>query len=317
MEAKKKKQITIITPLLNEEENVRIFYDKTSSAVQKIPDCKFLFMYVDDGSGDNSWKEIVELAKVKRNVSGIKLSRNFGSHTALLAGITLALKNKNTDAMILTTIDLQNPPELVKDMVVKFQKEVRVVWGIRAKREDRGIQPMFSALYHNLVKRFALNNMPEGGVDFGLIDRKVAQDVIDSQEKNTSLFGLILWLGYQQEFIPYTRKKIPGRKSRWSLVRKIKLVIDTFVSFSYAPIWLVTYLGFSISALGFIYGLIIALRRIIYGTKIEGWSSLMLVTLLLFGILFIMLGIVAEYLWRTFDVSRKRPIYLIDKEINL
>lgn len=310
------RQIAIITPLLNEEKNIKIFYEVMSRAVEGI-NCKFSFLFVDDGSTDNSWKEIESLAKDKDNVSAVKLARNFGSHTALLAGINSSLKNSKNVAMVLTTIDLQNPPELVKEMVAKLQRDTRVVWGVRANREDKGLGSVFSGIYHHLVKKYALKNMPEGGVDFCLIDRKVAQDVVSSEEKNTSLFGLILWLGYHQEFIPYVRKMIPGRVSRWSLHKKIKLVIDTFVSFSYAPIWLVTYLGFSISFVGFLYGILIIYRRVIHDIQIEGWSSLMLLMLLLFGINFIMLGILAEYLWRTLDSARKRPTYLVDKEINV
>lgn len=311
----KKRQIVIITPLLNEEDNIRLFYDKMSAATRSLAGFEFSFMYVDDGSKDKSWAEITKLSKVKKNVSGVKLSRNFGSHTALLAGINASLENKNVSAMILTTIDLQNPPDLVKDLVSRWQVDTRVVWGVRANREDKGFVSIFSGIYHGLVQKLALPNMPIGGVDFGLIDRKVAQDVVNSQEKNTSIFGQILWLGYHQEFVPYIRRQIPGRKSRWSLAKKIKLVVDTFVSFSYAPIWLVTYLGSGISVLGFVYGILIIFRKFFLGTPIEGWSSLMLVILILSGIHLIMLGVVAEYLWRTLDTTRKRPIYLVDKEI--
>lgn len=314
---KKENKITIIVPLLNEENNISVFYDKTSKVTKNITKQKFSFLFVDDGSKDGSWKEIEKLSNKHSNVSGIKLSRNFGSHTALLAGISSSLSNRDVEGMILTTIDLQNPPELMIEMVNKFKKDVRVVWGIRAVREDRGVSTIFSSLYHRLVKAFALSNMPDGGVDYCLLDRQVAEDVVKAEDKNTSLFGLILWLGYHQEFIPYVRKKIIGRKSRWSMARKIKLAIDTFMAFSYAPIWLVSYLGFGISFLGFLYGLLIVFRKLMYGTKLEGWSSLMVVMLLLFGVLFIMLGVVVEYLWRTYDTSRKRPIYLVDRKINI
>lgn len=314
---KKENKITIIVPLLREEGNISVFYEKTFKVTKSISQYKFSFLFVDDGSKDGSWKEIERLCKKFNNVSGVKLSRNFGSHTALLAGIVSALEQKGTQGMILTTIDLQNPPELMVDMFREFKDDVRVVWGVRANREDGTISAIFSNLYHGLVQKFALSNMPNGGVDYCLLDRKVAQDIVNSEDKNTSLFGLILWLGYHQEFIPYVRKKIAGRKSRWNFFRKMKLVIDTFMSFSYTPILFVTYLGFGVSFLGFSYGILIVIRRILYGTKLEGWSSLMVIMLLLFGVLFIMLGVVVEYLWRTYDTSRKRPIYLVDKKINL
>lgn len=314
---KKENKITIIVPLLNEENNISVFYDKTSKVTKNITNQKFFFLFVDDGSKDNSWKEIEKLSNKYGNVSGLKLSRNFGSHTALLAGISSSLLKKDVRGMILTTIDLQNPPELMIDMFKRFKDDVRVVWGIRSNRENEGMSAIFSNIYYHLVKAFALSNMPEGGVDYCLLDRQVAEDVINAEDKNTSLFGLILWLGYHQEFAPYVRKSIIGRKSRWSLTRKIKLAIDTFMAFSYAPIWMVSYLGFGVSFLGFLYGSLIVFRKIAYGTKLEGWSSLMVIMLLLFGVLFIMLGVVVEYLWRTYDTSRKRPIYLVDRKINI
>lgn len=314
---KKENKITIIVPLLNEEDGVSVFYKKTVHAIKNVSQYEFSFLFVDDGSKDSSWNEIEKLSNQFNNISGIKLSRNFGSHTALLAGIVSALNKKDVGGIVLTTIDLQNPPELIVEMIKKFKDDVRVVWGVRSNREDGGISSVLSNLYHRLVKMMALSNMPNGGVDYCLLDRQVACDVVKAEDKNTSLFGLILWLGYHQEFIPYVRKKIVGRSSRWSFARKMRLAIDTFMSFSYTPIWLVTYLGFGVSLIGFTYGVIIAIRRTVYGTKLEGWSSLMVVTLLLFGILFIMLGIIVEYIWRTYDTSRKRPIYLVDKKINI
>lgn len=314
---KKENKITIIVPLLNEEDNVSVFYERTIHAIRNVSQYEFSFLFVDDGSKDRSWNEIEKLSKQFNNVSGVKLSRNFGSHTALLAGIVSALSKKSMWGLVLTTIDLQNPPELIVEMIKKFKDDVRVVWGVRSNREDGGISGVLSNIYHKLVKIMALSNMPNGGVDYCLLDRQVAHDIVKAEDKNTSLFGLILWLGYHQEFVPYVRKKIAGRSSRWSFVRKMRLAIDTFMSFSYTPIWLVTYIGFGVSLIGFTYGLIIAIRRILYGTKLEGWSSLMVVTLLLFGILFIMLGIIVEYIWRTYDTSRKRPIYLVDKKINI
>lgn len=312
---KKNKKVTIITPLLNEEENIEIFYREVSKVTEEIANYNFFFLFVDDGSKDKSWETLIRLAKIHKNVSAVKLSRNFGSHTALFAGLETALKKGDTDYFIMTTIDLQNPPSLIPKMIEKAKPGVRVVWGYRARREE-GINQIFSNIYNFLVKRFALSDMPKGGIDYCFIDKKIASDVVSTSEKNTSIFGIILWLGYRQVMIPFVRQEIVGRKSRWNLSKKIKLLIDTFVSFSYAPIWMVTYLGFGISILGFIYALVIITRRLIYNIMIEGWSSLMVVILILSGIQLIMLGIVSEYLWRTLDTSRKRPMYLIDEEIN-
>lgn len=311
----KNKNIVIITPLLNEEDTVEVFYRTISGVIEKIKGYRFSFLFVDDGSGDRTWGILEKLAKKNKNISAIKLSRNFGSYVALPAGLETAYNKKIFDYFIMTTVDLQNPPELLPKLIDRTKTGARIVFGTRAERKE-GLSSVFSNIFWDLIRRFALPNAPKGGTDYCLIDNKVAGDIVVSDKKNSHIFNYILWLGYHQETIPFVRKEITGRKSRWTISKKIKLLIDTFVSFSYAPIRMVTLLGFLISTLGFVYALIIILRKLIFKLSIEGWSSLMLVTLLLSGINLIMLGVVAEYLWRTFDAARSRPLYLIDKEIN-
>ncbi len=311
----KNKKVTIITPLLNEEDTIEIFYKTISKVVEKIKGFQFSFLFVDDGSKDKTWEALGKLAKKNNNISAIKLSRNFGSYVALPAGLETAFHKKNSDYFVMTTVDLQNPPELLPQLINRAKTGARIVFGTRAESNE-GLSSFFSSLFWNLIRRFALPNAPKGGTDYCLIDNKVAGDIVSSGEKNSHIFNYILWLGYHQETIPFQRNKVAGRKSRWTLSKKIKLLVDTFVSFSYAPIRMVTSIGFSISLLGFLYATIIIIRRLTLGLAIEGWSSLMVVTLLISGIQLIMLGIVAEYLWRTFDSVRPRPTYLIDEEIN-
>lgn len=312
----KNKKVTIITPLLNEEDTIEIFYQTISNVIDRIKGFQFSFLFVDDGSKDKTWEILRKLAKKNKNVSAIKLSRNFGSYTALPAGLEIAFHKKKSDYFVMTTVDLQNPPELLPKLIDRVKGGARIVFGTRAEKNE-GLTSFFSDLFWNLIRRFALPNAPKGGTDYCLIDNKVAGDIVSSSEKNSHIFNYILWLGYRQETIPFQRKEIKGRKSRWTISKKIKLLIDTFVSFSYVPIRTVTYIGFSISILGFIYAMFIVIRRIVFGLAIEGWSSLMVVTLLISGVQLIMLGVVAEYLWRTFDSVRSRPMYLIDEEINI
>lgn len=313
----KREKVVIITPLLNEEENIHPFIDEVKHALSTHKQYELSFMFVDDGSTDNSWGIFEELAKNNKKISALKLSRNFGSHTAWYAGLAALVERGNFDKTVLITVDLQDPPELIPQLLVKLRGGIRVAWAVRQKREDRGVGSFLSRLYYLLVRRFALPAMPEGGMDFCAFDRKVAESVVASHEKNTSLLALILWLGYAQVTVPYTRKSRRYGHSHWSIAKKLKLFVDTFVAFSYFPIKLLTYLGFAISLMGFGYAGVVFVRRLIYGAPIEGWSSLMLVVLILSGVQLLMLGIVAEYLWRTLDETRKRPMYLIDQKLNL
>jgi glycosyltransferase involved in cell wall biosynthesis len=312
----KNKRAIIITPLLNEEDNIVIFYERYTKIISKIKGYTFSFLFVDDGSTDKTWGILSKLSKKNKNVSAIKLSRNFGSYVALPAGLEIAYHKNKFDYFIMTTVDLQNPPELLPQLISKLKLGARVVYGTREERVE-GVTGMFSNLFWYLIRRYALANAPSGGTDYCVIDKKVASDVVASNEKNSHIFNLIVWLGYHQETIPFERKKIEGRKSRWTLQKKIKLLIDTFASFSYAPIRLVTYMGLATAFVGFTYAMIVVIRRIIFNINIEGWSSLMFVVLVLFGFNMIMLGVIAEYLWRTFDASRKRPMYLLDKKVNI
>jgi dolichol-phosphate mannosyltransferase len=210
---------------------------------------------------------------------------------------------------------MQDPPELVPLLLAKWREGNRIVWGAREKRDDPFFTILFSRLYSSLMRRLALTNMPPSGVDVCMIDRRVIDEVLRMQEKNTSLIGLIMWSGYNQAFVPYQRRARAHGESKWTLAKKLKMFVDSFVSFSFFPIRMVSYLGLSISMLGFAYALFIIARRIVYDTPIVGWSSLMVAITTLSGIQLIMLGVVAEYLWRTFDETRRRPPYIVNELI--
>ena len=196
-------------------------------------------------------------------------------------------------------------------MLQKWREGAFVVWGTREQRDDPFSARLFSMVYSTLMQRFALRNMPRTGLDLCMIDRKVIEAVVEMREKNTSIFGLILWAGFPQVFVPYHRQARKRGKSRWTLGKKIKLVVDSFVSFSFFPIRLVTYLGFGLSFLGFLYGLFVMVRALLGLTPVQGWASLVTIVVFLSGVQLLMLGIVAEYLWRTFDETRRRPPFLI------
>lgn len=313
----KKQKIVIVTPFLNEEPNIIPFITEVKRVFSSQNEYQLSFLFIDDGSIDLSWKMISQQAKKDSSIAALKLSRNFGSHTAWYAGLTALCARGDFDRVVLITVDLQDPPDLIPQLLSKLKNGVRVAWAVRKNRKDIGFGTVFSRVYYKLVRLLALPNMPEGGMDFCALDRKIVTDVVHHAEKNTSILGLIMWLGYKQEMIPYTRKQRLKGASHWTLAKKLKLFTDTFVAFSYFPIRLMTYIGFIVSLSGFFYAGVVFVRRLIYGAPIEGWSSLMLVVLILSGIQLLMLGIVAEYLWRTLDETRKRPMYLVDQKLNL
>ena len=172
---------------------------------------------------------------------------------------------------------------------------------------------MFARGYYSIFRRFALPQMPKGGFDFCMIDRKVINIICSIEEKNTSLMGLILWSGFSRKILYYDRLEREHGKSMWTIGKKLKYFVDSFVAFSFAPVRLATFFGFIVSFLGFLYALFLIYERIFYNSVIQGITALIVIVLFVGGIQLIMLGIFGEYLWRILDESRKRPAFLIDE----
>jgi glycosyltransferase involved in cell wall biosynthesis len=301
-----RKLLSIVIPLLNEDENLRPLYQRLSNVAATL-DRDVEFIFVDDGSTDRSFAILVELANTDPRVRAIELSRNFGSHGACSAGFTYA----RGDHAVILTADLQDPPELLPELIARCEAGHDVVWGRREKRDDPAIAAFTSRLYNRLMRRMALPNWPQDGFDFVMISRRVLDVVIKRSERNTSLFGQILWAGFRQTSVPYVRGPRRSGSSKWTLSKKIKLAIDSFVSFSYVPIRLITVLGFVFAAAGGLYALFILTMYRLRGITIEGWASLMVVLLVVGGTQLLMLGIIGEYLWRTFDETRGRPPFIV------
>lgn len=297
--------VSVIVPVLNEEENIEALYQKLDDLGKNSPDV-FEFIFVDDGSRDNTISLLRKHAAQDNRVRILRFSRNFGSHAACLAGLTNALG----DARIFISADMQEPPDLIDGFIEQWRKGYDVVMGVR-----EGPVNHFSKLYYFLVRKFALKNMPSGGTDAFLIDRKVAEIIAQIKEKDTSVFGLILWSGFRQAFVPYTRRERRRGVSKWTLDKKIKLFIDTFVSFSYFPIRFISCLGLMVALTGFVYAAAVTFNRLFFSTAVEGWTSLMVVLLLVSGVQMIMLGVLGEYLWRNFDETRQRPPFIIEERI--
>lgn len=303
--------ISIIIPIYNEKENILLLYERLSNVVKETSICDFEYIFVDDFSTDGSFEILKDILKKDKRVKLLKFSKNFGSHIAYVAG----LSHSSGNAAIAMSADMQEPPELVSELIKKWQDGYEVVWAVREEREESMMKVLFAKLYYFIMNKIALKNFPITGSDMFLIDKKVLDVIASVKEKNTSLFGLICWSGFSQSTIPYNRERRKAGKSKWTFAKQIKLAIDSFVSFSYLPIRLSSYLGFFISFIGFSYALYIIIKAIFYKGQVVGWSSLMVVLLVVSGIQLLILGILGEYLWRNLEESRKRPLFIIDKKI--
>lgn len=303
------KKISIIVPVYYNQDNLLPLYADLKEKVLTKLDTEYELIFVDDGSKDKSYEVMKDLAKVDKNIKLVKLSRNFGEHSALLAGLSQC----TGDCAVRKAADLQEPSEVILEMIKKYKEGNKVVLAVRADREEPITQKAFSNLYAFLMRKLALHNMPKGGFDTFLIDRQVIDVVVKMQESNTSLMSQILWTGYETATVPYVRKKREIGKSRWTLSKKIKLVYDSLLSFSYFPIKLITTAGFLSFLIAIILLIVIIYKRVTGIIDVEGYTSIIMIMLLGFGIIMLSIGILGEYLWRTYDAARNRPPYIIEK----
>ncbi len=297
-------KISVIIPAFNEADNLELLHDRLAD-IASASSHEFEFIFVDDGSSDATFSLLHLISQKDSRVKTIRFSRNFGSHAACLAGLTYS----SGDVCAFISADMQEPPELILQLVAKWEEGFETVIGIR--EQDESSSSLFARGYYWLVRKAALANMPKRGTDVFLIDRKVVDTIIRMNESNTSIFGLILWVGFRQAFVPYHREQRARGSSKWSFSKKMKLFIDTFVSFSFFPIRLISFLGVLVALSGFFYSLYLIYHRLVHETPVEGWTSLMVVLLFVSGLQLLMLGIIGEYLWRNFDQTRRRPVYIV------
>lgn len=305
-------KLSVVIPAYNEQENIPLLLQRLRSTMEKMRGIESEFIFVDDHSADATPTLIFEEHSRDPRVKLIRLSRNSGSHVALQAGLACC----SGDIAVTLSADLQDPPEIIPLMLDKIWLGKNIVWAVRETRKDGWWYRIRANLYYSLFKRFVLPGYPRKGADHFMIDRKILKALIENPEKNTSLMALICWMGYEQDEVCFHRAKRHGGKSKWTFAKTFKLVIDSLISFSYLPIRVISFIGFLISILGFIYIVTLLYRYFflkIHG--VEGWVSLMVVVVFLAGVQMMMLGILGEYLWRVFEETRRRPSYLIEKKV--
>lgn len=303
------KKISIIVPVYYNQDNLLPLYVDLKEKVLMKLNMEYEIIFVDDGSKDKSYEVMQNIAKLDENIKNVKLSRNFGEHSALLAGLSQC----TGDCAVRKAADLQEPSEMILDMIKKYEEGNEVVLAVRTDREEPISQKAFSNLYAFLMRKLALPNMPKGGFDTFLIDRQIIDLLVKMQERNTSLMSQILWAGFKIATVPYVRKKREIGKSKWTLSKKIKLVYDSLLSFSYFPIKMITMMGFFNFLISLIVLFFIIYKKATGLIDVEGYASIIMIMLMGFGIIMLSIGILGEYLWRTYDAARRRPPYIIEK----
>lgn len=303
-----------IVPCLNEEETLQTLYERVAPVLEAEFGDRWEIVFVDDGSTDRTLALVAELRERDERVRAVRLSRNFGSHVAIAAG----LDHVSGDLAVILAADLQDPPETIPDLVARWREGYEIVWGARETREDPLLRRAFARLFYGLIRRTALPGIPSTGTgSFCLIDRSVIDSFQRFPERNRLTFGIISWSGFAQTQVPYRRAPRHAGKSKWSFAQLVKTAIDTFVSFSYLPLRLISYFGFVVSILAFAFAIYVVIDHFAAGSTLKGWPSLMAAILFLGGVQMLTLGIVGEYIWRISEESKRRPLYLVRDRLGI
>lgn len=301
--------ISLVVPCWNEQQMVAVFHAETSASIRDM-DADFEFIFIDDGSTDDTYAELKKLADSDRRVRVLRLSKNFGGFPALSAG----LHSATGDAVICMAADLQDPPDLIPKLVKSWLEGHDIVWGTMEGRADSFFQNLTSRLFYSTIRRIALHDMPHRGMNIGLFSRRVIDIYNALPERDGIPFFTILKLGFPQARVAYDRQPRRTGTSGWSFWKRVRSAIDVVVTFSYAPVRLISAVGFLAAIIGILYALVILVQSLFFGAQVSGWSSLMVVLLLVSGIQMVTLGFIAEYLWRQSKQARREPRYIVMDE---
>ncbi len=300
-------KISIVVAVYNNEGAISKTCENIHSIfLSELAEHEYEIICVDDGSKDGSLPELLSLRKKDSRVKVITFTRNFGQREAMLAGFEEAAG----DAIINISADLQDPVELIPQMVDKWLGGAETVICYRANREDRLAVKILSSIAYRLL-RISLPQIPTGGFDYVLMDRKVLDTFNSMDVKHRFFQGKLLWMGYTTSLIPYTRLKRTIGKSQYTFGKKLKFLIDALFDLSYFPIRFISLIGVIISMLGVLYSINIVFSWWQGKTPFSGWPPIMMLILLMGGMIMVMLGVIGEYVWRIYEEGRKRPNYII------
>ena len=304
-------KITIVVPCYNEEEVIDMFYPAVQEHVEKISDCRFNYIFVNDGSRDSTLDKLRALSAAHDDVTYISLSRNFGKESAMMAGIDYA----DGDAVIIMDADLQHPPQSIAEMIKWWREGYDDVC---AKRVDRAgetwLKRSCANLFYAVMKKFSTSYEMQRDVgDFRLLDRRCIEALKLMRENQRFTKGLFTWVGYRKKEIPFEVQPRAAGTTTWNYFALFNLAMKGMTSFTTAPLRLMTFLGITISFCAMLYMIFVLAMAILYGDPVAGYPTLMTVMLFLGGIQILSLGIIGEYLGQIFHESKHRPIYLVDE----
>ncbi|CCI22487.1 glycosyltransferase family 2 protein [Microcystis aeruginosa] len=300
-------RISVVVPLYNEEENVDALFGRLLAVLEAL-NTSYEVICVNDGSRDNTLKNLVEYHQRYPQIKVVNLSRNFGKDIAMSAGIDYS----QGMAVIPIDADLQDPPELIAEMIEKWQQGYDVVYASRRVRIGESWFKRFSAEgFYQVINKLSQVSIPPNTGDFRLIDRRVVESIKKMPERQRFMKGIFAWVGYKQTSILFDREPRYQGQTKWNYWKLWNFAIDGITSFSFLPLKVWTYVGLIIALVSLVYASFLILRTIIFGIDVPGYASLMVAVLFLGGIQLLTLGIIGEYIGRVYEEVKGRPLYLV------
>ena len=309
----KMKKITLLIPAYNEEDVLKMLYDRLRKIMDDVSNYEFEILFVNDGSKDSTLAIIKSLREMDNRISYVNLSRNFGKEIAMIAGLDYA----QGDAVIILDADLQDPPELIPEMIKYWEEGYDDVYAKRRSRSgETWLKKFTSHAYYRVLKSVSRVPIQEDTGDFRLLDRRCVQALKQIRETQRYTKGMFSWIGYKKKEILFDRDPRAAGNTKWSYLKLIDLAIEGITSFTTFPLKVSTYVGSFISFGALIYMIFIIVKTLIYRGVVAGYPSLMAVILFLGGIQLLFLGVIGEYLGRIFNETKNRPLYFVEEYNN-
>ena len=306
--------ISIIVSVYNEEESLGLFFETIRKTMERADGYTYEIICIDDGSTDGTYNLLEQYATEDFRVKVLKFSRNFGKEYGLMAG----LKYCRGRAAVPIDVDLQDPPELILQFIQKWEEGYDMVYGIRNdRRSDSWLKRWTAKLFYKAYNLMTRSPIPYNAGDYRLIDRKIIDAILELKERNIFMKGIFGWTGFKSCGIKYVRQKRQAGVSKWNYWRLWNFALDGITASTTLPLRIWTYLGSMLSFLGLLYALYIIARTIMYGADVPGYASLLVFILLVGGVQMIILGILGEYIGRIFIEVKRRPLYIVEKKVNL
>ncbi len=309
MDTAQRQLVSIVVPTFNEEAVLPEFHETVTGAIADQP-YDFEVVYVSDGSSDNTVAVIKQLAESDERITLIDLSRNFGKEIALTAGLQKAAG----DAVVVIDADLQDPPELIPELISEWANGYDVVYAQRTRRRGESLIKRTSAhFFYRVIQRVSKVTIPEDTGDFRILSRRAVNALNSFNEQHRFMKGLFAWIGYRQKAVQYQRDPRHAGETKWNYWKLWNLALDGITSFTIAPLKIATYLGLLTATGAFAYGIYMVIDTLVHGNPVPGYPSLIVIILMLGGVQLVAIGIIGEYLGRIFNETKRRPLYFINE----